>query len=322
MIAQTRFLSTFKRVTENNGFWERTLGVSRISVLSFSSKSSYSSTTRNFANNLVLKHFRKVQRFFKSILCLSSQACFALHSSFAISEPTGKSREGDLLATKKMGHFFANLVIECVSSNIPCVFFMRKADVFHRGRLKAIATPSEVLVDEHRISLFDWIGIEDYNHYLQKELATQYCSFQRKKGEQEWMALHNEYLFDSITKLPMITDYHIRTAQEHHKDGVPAGRHPLVELFYPILVVQGDIFEAHVLTNTFRLKKSRRVLYEHNVPVERGEGHHIDILTHTFLPDVIEEIEHELITASKQTDSKIEPISQELEAIRRAIHWK
>jgi len=52
--------------------------------------------------------------------------------------------------------------------------------------------------------------MQKYHHYCRGRVATQYCSFTRKKKGGEWMATHAEEHFSSLRKLSDVVDHFVR----------------------------------------------------------------------------------------------------------------
>jgi hypothetical protein len=53
--------------------------------------------------------------------------------------------------------------------------------------------------------------MNEYHHYCQGRVATQYCSFTQKKndsGNKEWMAFHEETHFNSFRTLSVAVEYY------------------------------------------------------------------------------------------------------------------
>ncbi|HEV8655098.1 MAG TPA: hypothetical protein VGR85_06270, partial [Candidatus Limnocylindria bacterium] len=126
---------------------------------------------------------------------------------------TGKLREYDIFALK--GHplsdsgdiIWTYLIIECVNTPVPIAFVGRDRtygvlpprDVITAGIPVVVPDPEET---NSTISLQDYLGLPKYHHFGRGRVATQFASFQQKKGTTTWMAFHDEQHFDALRKLP------------------------------------------------------------------------------------------------------------------------
>ncbi len=121
-------------------------------------------------------------------------------------ELTGKSRELDIRAScfEKAGpneiDFVTGMILcECQNNIQPVVFFTKQpiAGILHCQDVKLSGMPVEILAqdaeEERFIPLVDFLEMEGYHHYCKGRVATQYCTFQAKKGQHpEWIALHQD----------------------------------------------------------------------------------------------------------------------------------
>ncbi len=93
------------------------------------------------------------------------------------------------------------------------------------------------------------LGIE-FHHYEDAEAlrATQFCSFVRKKQNGEWMATHTDEHFASVHCLLESSQHFIDDFYVDMYDGRPLNDAYVAPLhfFYPILVLGGSLFAAHV----------------------------------------------------------------------------
>jgi len=172
---------------------------------------------------------------------------FFVESNQVIIDPmTGKNRELDLIAE----YHYGNKPV----SNDKC-----RAKIKFVFELKNNNAPI-VLMTEYQSSpnIEDWLGLKDYItlpkglHYNSSggyydrlidcdkySIFTQYCSFQKKKGDKELMALHPENIYSGLAK---ITQYCEIDIEEREKVEEPNGyfRH-FINL--PVLLIADDLYE-------------------------------------------------------------------------------
>ena len=136
---------------------------------------------------------------------------------------TGKARELDLyaLSAHRAGpldydFIFHVLLVECINNPQPVVFLTKKPQVgfLHHHEIKMAGLPVKFADKKRRDqwgSLADFLAMSEYHHYCKGRMATQYCSFLRKKGSRtnarEWMATHDEEHFDALRKLCAVTEH-------------------------------------------------------------------------------------------------------------------
>jgi hypothetical protein len=143
------------------------------------------------------------------------------NSAYLDSE-TGKSRELDLYAMNaEMGDsenefVFSVLLIEAINNPQPIAFITKESQIsfLHHEDIKVaglpIKIPSAASPDEW-ISLPVYLSMNEYHHYCQVNIATQYCSFKQKKneaGKKEWMAFHDDIHFNNLQTLLVATEYY------------------------------------------------------------------------------------------------------------------
>lgn len=162
---------------------------------------------------------------------------------------TGKSRELDVYAmgATKAGpneydYVFNVLLIECVNNPEPIAFITKEPLVgfLHHQEVKLAGLPVKIPSKKPRGSweaLPDFLGMDKYHHYCKGRVATQFCSFSRKKKDQEWMASHNPEQFDSFRKLSAAVEYFIDHHYKSWEFGVDEWLN--VEFYYPVLLLQG-----------------------------------------------------------------------------------
>lgn len=135
------------------------------------------------------------------------------------------------------------------------------------------------------ISLQDYLGIDSFHHYGHGPVATQFCSFRQKgHGRQgEWMASHDDMHFDSFRKLCAIVDHQV---DAYFKSWIPGSQEPVnVQLYYPVVIVQGALWEARPTRAGVRVRPRRHLQFRRSEFV-RGEEHQyqVDVVTERYLP--------------------------------------
>jgi len=172
-------------------------------------------------------------------------------------QETGKSREFDLFGMiahqagpDEHDFLFGVLLIECINNPQPLVILTKDPMVgfLHHEEVKMAGLPVKI-PDEERHNgwqrLSEFLAMNDYHHYCSGRVGTQFCSFAKKKSgrDGEWLAMHEGSHYDSFRKLCDVTDYYI---DKHFKSWLFGTREHLnVEFYYPVIILQGDLMEAH-----------------------------------------------------------------------------
>ncbi len=124
---------------------------------------------------------------------------------------TGKSRELDLYAisTRRIGstdgRVWPVLLVECVNNPQPFVLLTKrtKLDFMYCEEAKIAGLPAKLLTGNRKLrwaALPDALEFSNFHHYCTERIATQFCSFTRKKENAAWLAQHETAHFDSIGK--------------------------------------------------------------------------------------------------------------------------
>jgi hypothetical protein len=205
---------------------------------------------------------------------------------------TGISRELDIHGIRaykagpgRFDFLWTVPLIECVNNPEPLVLITKRAIVpqLHDREIQASGIPLKFPVGtppNHWRRFTDIFNVEKYHHYCHGRIATQYCSFQRKKQKpNEWMAWHDEAQFDSFKKLSHAVEYEI---DRHHQQWQFRGHeHINLVLYYPIVVVQGQLMEARASAGDVRLYSRSHLMFRRSEFMQDTER--------TFQIDVVQE---------------------------------
>lgn len=229
------------------------------------------------------------------------------NSAYLDSE-TGRSRELDLFAMS--GHqagsheyefIFGVLLIEAVNNPQPIAFLTKESQVnfLHHEDIKLAGLPVKI---PDKISRSGWVCLSEhlkmneYHHYCQGRIATQYCSFTQKKndsGNKEWMAFHEETHFNSFRTLSV--------AVEYYKDYLYRGwnkentKNLNIEFYYPIVVLQGELLEIQQNKREVNIQLADHIQYRRTSIVNMREiNYQIDVVTEDYFPEFLKIIGTEL----------------------------
>ncbi len=224
---------------------------------------------------------------------------------------TGKSRELDVYSMvavkagpKDYDFVFDVLLVECVNNPQPVAFLTKEplTPFLHHEDVKMSGLPVKIR-DRGRKSwqsLAEYLGMQDYHHYCQGRVATQYCSFSVKKGgsQKEWFATHEGSHFDTLKKLCDATDYfidrHFKSWRFGEKEWVN------VEFYYPLLIVQGELLDARAGKRSVTLKRAPHLQLRRSVVIGgKEEDYQIDIIEERFLSKYLEIVDGELAKTAR-----------------------
>ena len=231
---------------------------------------------------------------------------------------TEKSREFDLFGMsahscgpEEDDRLFGVLLVECINNPQPLAILTKKPLVpfLHREDVKVSGLPVKIPNKEIRVGwkkLADFLDLDNFHHYCKGRIGTQFCSFSRKRKEDEWMARHEDSHFDSFRKLCDVTEHYI---DRHYKDWLFDGTKESVNLqmYYPIIVVQGDLVEVQQSKKGVELRPCDYLQFRQSVTrIGREEvTYQIDIMRERYLPKYLKLIDSELgKTAALLNDNK------------------
>jgi hypothetical protein len=225
---------------------------------------------------------------------------------------TGKSREFDIDAIsleqiykKGFNFVFPILLCECVNNPQPIAFFTREPLVpfLHHEQVKASGIPVKFWQKDEYVSLSEFTGMEKFHHYCKGVVATQYCTFQLKKDKSSWMAFHNEEQHDLFNSLIKALDYKIAEyfdswylPNKVDEEGIN------IQIYYPLVILQGSLYSAILSNNQLILKKSRHLQFRKELFLARTnkvEMYQIDVITEKYLPSYLKIIDAEMQMVKK-----------------------
>ncbi len=261
------------------------------------------------------------------------------NSSYLDSE-TGKSRELDLFAMNGYGigsneveYIFSVLLIEAVNNPQPIAFITKESQIspLHREDILVAGLPIKIPDKASRngwVFLPEYLAMNEYHHYCQGHVATQYCSFMQKKNDlkkKEWMAFHDEVHFNSFRTLCV--------AVEYFKDalyrGWTIGNSETInmEFYYPVVVVQGELLEVQPGEGCINIQPTDHIQYRRTSIVGTREiSYQIDVVTELYVPNLLSiiraELEHTVGLLDKVHTKVHAAISKIIEQAKRANNYE
>lgn len=223
---------------------------------------------------------------------------------------TGKARETDISALsarsvykKDYGFIFPSLICECENNAQPIVFFTKKTLMPYlcQEDIKTSGIPVQFWIKDGYESFADFTGLGKFHHYCMGEIATQYCTFQfTTKGnrDKKWLAFHNEAQHQTFESLLKALDYEI----SRHFDSwvIPDDineEHVDIMVYYPLLILQGDLYSASLQNKRLSLKKSKHIRFRKqfiSTNTREPEPYQIAVITEDYLPSYLQIIDSEI----------------------------
>jgi hypothetical protein len=242
---------------------------------------------------------------------------------------TGKSREIDIRALggvgvyrKERSFIFPMLLCECENNSQPIVFFTSESPLSftHCEDLKVSGIPVQFWNNDIVSSLADFTGMEKFHHYCKGEVATQYCSFHKpKKDKSSWLAFHSEEQHDTFNSLIKAVDYEV---DEHFKgwylpeqvdeEGIN------IQIYYPLLILQGDLYSAYLKDNRFILRKAKHIQFRKQFfssYKNEVETYQIDVIVEGYLSRYLEIVGSEIEGIKKVLQRKKRKVFESIEKI-------
>lgn len=258
---------------------------------------------------------------------------------------TGKSREIDIEAlsafkiSRDFDFIFLYLICECENNHQPLVFFIKDSLIsfLFYEEVKSAGIPSQFI--ERKIStkngyelkgrksyigLSNFLNFEKYHHYCKGPVSTQYCTFTRKNIQNPWIAFHSEIQHDSFTNLVFaleakIDEYYksYTLPRKNEKDNINIG------VFYPVLILQGDLYSAQIKKGKLELKKSKHIQYRKEYfSKEKQTTYQIDVISESFLPKYLKMVDKEMEDAKKILKRKIKIVRESIEDLTEIARKK
>lgn len=248
------------------------------------------------------------------ISAILNNSGFVTENNQVIVDPfTGKSREIDL--TAEYFSFRERTTESRCVSKVRFVF-----------EIKNNTSPVVLLTKfEHSPNLEDWLGLKQwlttpkglsdtyYTGYWDKlvqakrgKIFTQYCSFQRKKANEEIMALHPDNIHSGLSK---ITQY-CEEAIDREESIEPENGYWRDFIYLPVLLLADDLYELHSSDdNSHELKKvnSSTLIYNYHFKNIASMAYVFVVTKNGFVDfmnlmlQIEEEVENDMINLRKKT---------------------
>jgi hypothetical protein len=236
---------------------------------------------------------------------------FRDHHYYVLTNPrypdlgTGKSREFDIEARTSVQLFPRSLdflhpvfICECKNNSQPVVFFEAESPIqFLFGQdMRSSGFPVKFFRGERYESLAVFLGLDSFHHYRRGPLSTQFCSFSKKDQNKPWVAVHTEEHYQAFESLVNA----LETSITLHYDNITlpdSGKDPEADIcvYYPLLVLQGEMNLASLGKRGLRLSRIRHVQFRHETwRSGRSFIYQIDVVRESYLPEFLKLVSKEI----------------------------
>jgi|GEM_PF-2071077 len=218
---------------------------------------------------------------------------------------TGEARELDFhalevepISIRKSEYAFMVLLGSCKDNKNPYVFFTRKhplPGVTLNSDVPIAGYPLEIYTTSGEHEAIEWyFQLQDFLHIATTEIiSSQFCEMIWKNDK--W-TIQSETIFKN-TFVPMIKAMS-REIQEYNKRNIPKTNDtsPDYQIYYPILVLRGPMFEYHVPpTGSPILRESKHILFIRHYESRNVKCcYAIDIIHDSYLEQYLDLIKSEL----------------------------
>lgn len=241
------------------------------------------------------------------LLKILSDFDYTLHPNDVYPDPsTNKSREIDIfgisprqvvtlsLDRKLIVDIQHNIIIECSNNPQPAVFFRRtdkkKFTIFGKFKFNKIEQEPNENSTSADFEFHTFTTESNLFHYNNFQRCSQYCSFALKKSstnnKKEWFATHPDGLHDVFNKLYDFVNHTFQSNQDWIQTGVK-NDDVYANLYFPVIVLQGDLYEAIEEDGKVNLTKVNHTIYEFIRYENDSRVLLIDIITEEYFPEYI-----------------------------------
>lgn len=239
---------------------------------------------------------------------------------------TGKMREYDVSALRavpagpeELDYLFPKFLVECVNNPQPIAFFTKESEIsfLHHNEIKFSGLPVKILHEDGWIQLSEFLGMNKYHHYCSGPVATQFCSFHKKqKKDKEWMASHDDTHFSSLKTLCDIVEYEI---EEHFSSWIFDKKEKEkvnIQMYYPLLVVQGDLLQARVRPRSVQLSATKHIQFRRSIlSGTEQQGYQIDVVIERHLKQYLDQCEEEVTKTARLLRRRHAKVREAIEKI-------
>ena len=239
---------------------------------------------------------------------LSENGYFVVPNQPYVDPFSGKTREIDMKADSEawfaatdsvMSGLHWSICCECENNMQPIVFFPFEPLLPSAGSylIKCYGMPMKIWHDNKYVSLLSFLPFHKFHHFCRANIATQYCSFTKLRGNNRWIATHLEEQHDTFNSLVWAIEDDIN---RFYKEGwqLPKGDEvePIfLEFRYPLVVLGGELMEARLGKRGLVVKKTKHIQFVKSLYLSgKMTNYQIDVITEEYLSEYLLIVEAEM----------------------------
>jgi len=236
---------------------------------------------------------------------LSSE--YFVETNYVYLDPTtGKSREIDLRADSTLmwteetaSGVHCSIFCECENNMQPVVFFPFEPLLPSAASryIKCYGMPMKIWKDDEYVDLSSFLPFYKFHHCCKGNLATQYCSFDRRRDKDKWIATHLEEQHDTFNSLIYVVEDEINKfySETWQPPSADEAEPILLEFLYPLVILGGELLEAYIGRQGLTTKKIKHIQFLKDQHISGREVYYkIDVITEDYLSEYMAIIEYEM----------------------------
>lgn len=216
-------------------------------------------------------------------------------------QDTGVSREIDVygISTFRLkredDYLFPVLLAQCKNWDSPLIFFMQEnvhKDISQLGNIRFTGEPQDIQGRKYIKDLIDYIDPKFHHYVTSDEISTQFC-YLEKKGDKynvEHSRLYNDIVIPLIKSVQSEIFDHEKmwTHAFEANDFDPDNENLNFQIYYPLIIVSGDLLACHIEENSINLESvDRLVLRRHYESKSISGYYYIDVVKRDCLSEFL-----------------------------------
>ena len=227
-----------------------------------------------------------------------------------------------------------SILCECENNAQPIVFFPFQPLVPRAASelIKCYGMPMKIWQDKEYVDIISFLPFYKFHHYCKGNVATQYCSFIKKRDKDKWVATHLEEQHDTFNSLVYAVEYENKQFYSEIWQPPKADENePILLVFlYPLVVLGGELMEANLGGRGIVLNKVKHVQFLNSLYISGREiNYKIDVITEDYLNEYMKIIDYEtdklrnlIIRHKKILTQSIDRIVKDVKSVKLVDSYK
>lgn len=227
-----------------------------------------------------------------------------------------------------------SIFCECENNAQPVVFFPFEPLMPSTASelIKCYGMPMKIWRDNEYVDLLSFLPFYKFHHYCKGGVATQYCSFIKRRDKGKWVATHLEEQHDTFNSLVYAVECDINQfyTEIWQPPKVDEPEPVLLVFIYPLIILGGELMEAHLGRRGLLAKKVKHVQFLNSLHISGREiNYKIDVITEDYLREYMTIIDYEmkklrrLVTRHKRIiKQSVDRIVKDVEGTKAVTSYK